>query len=92
MAKWQSPDNSIVSDETNNLGCGTPGDREDRIRQRAHELWEQEVQPDGQADRHWERATQDVDCADTVSRASRNGNADGLSSTTDQSLPKSDRS
>ena len=24
MAKWQSPDDSIVFDEANNLGCGTP--------------------------------------------------------------------
>lgn len=39
-------------------------DREERIRQRAHELWEQAGRPDGHADQHWERAAQDLDRED----------------------------
>ena len=56
---------SLGSDPSNNLGRGTPGDREDRIRQRAHELWEQEGRPDGRAQQHWEHAAQDLDRKDS---------------------------
>jgi hypothetical protein len=55
---------SAKPDPDNNLGRGTPGDREDRIRKRAHEIWEQEGRPDGQAQQHWERAAQDLDRED----------------------------
>jgi hypothetical protein len=48
-------------DPDNNLGRGAPGDREDRIRQRAHEIWEREGRPEGQAESHWHRAAQDLD-------------------------------
>jgi hypothetical protein len=33
-----------------------PDEREQRIRMRAHQLWEQEGRPDGQSERHWETA------------------------------------
>ena len=36
------------------------GDREERVRQRAHELWEQAGRPEGQQDRHWEQAFQEI--------------------------------
>jgi len=36
---------SAKPDPDNNLGRGTPGDREDRIRQRAHEMWEADGRP-----------------------------------------------
>lgn len=36
-------------------------DREERIRERAHEIWEQEGRPQGRHDDHWERATREVD-------------------------------
>ena len=52
---------SAKADPDNNLGRGTPGDREDRIRQRAHEMWEMEGRPEGHAQEHWDRAAQDVD-------------------------------
>jgi hypothetical protein len=48
-------------DLDNDLGRGTPGDREDRIRQRAYEIWEREGRPDGQAKEHWDRAGEDLD-------------------------------
>jgi hypothetical protein len=57
---------SAPPDPGNNLGRGAPGDREDRIRQRAHELWEAEGRPDGQADRHWSRAAEDLDRDDAA--------------------------
>jgi hypothetical protein len=53
-------------DQDNNLGRGTPGDREDRIRQRAHEIWEAEGRPEGQADHHWSRAADDLDREDAA--------------------------
>lgn len=49
------------ADPDNNLGRGAPADREERIRQRAHELWEAEGRPEGHADRHWRRAAGDLD-------------------------------
>jgi hypothetical protein len=51
-------------DPDNNLGRGAPQDREERIRQRAHELWEQDGRPDGKAETHWDRAAQDLDRED----------------------------
>jgi hypothetical protein len=35
--------------------------REDRIRQKAHELWEHAGRPDHKADEHWSKAEQEVD-------------------------------
>jgi len=35
-------------------------DREAGIRRRAHEIWLQEGQPEGLAEEHWERATQQI--------------------------------
>ena len=39
-------------------------DRTARIRKRAHEIWEAEGRPEGQADRHWSRAAEDLDRED----------------------------
>jgi hypothetical protein len=36
------------------------GDREERVRQRAHELWEQAGRPEGQQERHWRQASQEI--------------------------------
>jgi hypothetical protein len=36
------------------------GDMEERVRQRAHELWEQAGRPDGLAEEHWEQALQQI--------------------------------
>jgi hypothetical protein len=52
---------SAKPDPDNNLGRCTPGDREERIRQRAHEIWQSAGRPEGQADRHWSRAAEDLD-------------------------------
>lgn len=35
-------------------------DRQERIRNRAHQIWLQEGQPAGQHERHWHQATADV--------------------------------
>lgn len=39
-------------------------DREDRIRQRAHEIWEREGQPEGKHDEHWAQATAEIAAED----------------------------
>ena len=39
-------------------------EREDRIRERAHELWQQEGTPDGKPDDHWYRAEREIDQGD----------------------------
>ena len=36
-------------------------DREEKIRERAHQIWEQEGRPDGLEQEHWERASREVD-------------------------------
>jgi len=35
--------------------------REERIRHRAHQLWEEAGRPDGREAEHWERASREVD-------------------------------
>jgi hypothetical protein len=42
-------------------------DREARIRERAHAIWEEEGRPAGKETEHWERAANEVD-AQTPSR------------------------
>lgn len=36
-------------------------DRNERIRQRAHEIWESEGRPEGRDAEHWSRAEQEID-------------------------------
>ena len=36
-------------------------DREDRIRKRAHQLWQQEGSPEGRPDDHWLQAEREID-------------------------------
>lgn len=36
-------------------------DRHEKIQQRAHEIWEREGRPDGQHDRHWRQAVDELD-------------------------------
>jgi len=38
-------------------------DREDRIRKRAYELWQQEGAPEGKPDDHWLQAEREIDLA-----------------------------
>jgi hypothetical protein len=52
---------SGLPDSDNNLGRGAPADREERIRQRAHELWEAEGRPNGRAQQHWDQAAKDLE-------------------------------
>lgn len=39
-------------------------DREERIRQRAHALWEQEGRPEGREQAHWAQACAEIDAED----------------------------
>jgi hypothetical protein len=36
-------------------------DRQERIRRRAHEIWEREGRPDGQHEAHWQKAAQELE-------------------------------
>ncbi|TIP54858.1 MAG: DUF2934 domain-containing protein, partial [Mesorhizobium sp.] len=38
-------------------------DRHERIRQRAHEIWEQAGRPEGAHMEHWEQAAAEIDAA-----------------------------
>lgn len=47
-----------------------PGqDREEKIRARAHELWELEGRPEGAGERHWLQAAAEVDAAKPAKKA-----------------------
>ncbi|TIN73567.1 MAG: DUF2934 domain-containing protein [Mesorhizobium sp.] len=43
-------------------------DRQERIRNRAHQLWLQEGQPAGHHERHWHQAAADVDQEDAAGK------------------------
>jgi hypothetical protein len=43
------------------------GDREARIRARAHEIWERDGRPAGAEKRHWEQASHEIDVEETES-------------------------
>jgi hypothetical protein len=57
----QQDDKIPPPDSDNNFSRGAPSDREDRIRQRAYELWEREGRAEGRAHEHWERAAQELE-------------------------------
>jgi hypothetical protein len=40
-------------------------DRQERIRQRAHVIWEQAGRPDGAHQQHWDQATAEIDGEDS---------------------------
>lgn len=73
--QFQRTHERASGDPENNLGRGAPVDREDRIRQRAHEIWEREGRPEGQAESHWHRAAQDLDREQADLQRSRSGAA-----------------
>ncbi len=39
-------------------------EKHERIRQRAHAIWEREGRPEGEHERHWAKATAEVDAED----------------------------
>ena len=52
-------------------------DREDRIRKRAHALWEQNGRPEGRHEEHWHQASQEADDDPTKPQESNNPATDG---------------
>ena len=44
-------------------------DRHERIRQRAHEIWEQAGRPEGAHMEHWEQAAAEIDAAGKPKKA-----------------------
>lgn len=43
------------------------GDREERIRRRAYEIWEREGHPEGRGEAHWAQACAEIDAEDKAS-------------------------
>ena len=54
----------LVADGYNVLERGSKPPQTERIRQRAHELWEQEGRPEGRQDEHWARACREIQMED----------------------------
>lgn len=50
-------------------------DKETQIRERAHQIWQEEGRPDGKAEEHWERARRMLDTEDTKASESGTGGA-----------------
>jgi hypothetical protein len=46
-------------------------DRHERIRQRAHEIWEQAGRPEGAHMEHWEQATAEIDAESKPKKAAK---------------------
>lgn len=46
-------------------------DKEDRIRRRAHEIWEAEGRPEGRHEAHWEQARAEIEASDRPERPMR---------------------
>ena len=42
------------------------GDKQERIRQRAFELWEQAGSPEGEHEQHWYQATREIEAEDAL--------------------------
>jgi len=58
-----------------------PTDRENRVRQRAHEIWEHEGRTDGQEQEHWARAERDIQQQDDkLGSEQQQSGGDGLPS------------
>jgi hypothetical protein len=46
-------------------------DRHERIRQRAHAIWEREGRRDGDHERHWHQAAGEIDAEDAAAKPGR---------------------
>lgn len=46
-------------------------DRQERIRNRAHQIWQEEGQPAGHHERHWHQAAADIDREDTTGKPAK---------------------
>ncbi|MBY3558532.1 DUF2934 domain-containing protein [Rhizobium laguerreae] len=59
-------------------------DRENRIRERAHQIWEREGGGEGNQERHWEQATREIDAENAAAgegddgKTGSTGSASGL--------------
>ncbi|MBY5518260.1 DUF2934 domain-containing protein [Rhizobium leguminosarum] len=49
-------------------------DRENRIRERAHQIWEREGGGEGNQDRHWEQASREIDAENAEGGEGDHGN------------------
>lgn len=43
-------------------------DRQERIRHRAHEIWEKQGRPHGADYQHWDQATREIDAEDVAAK------------------------
>ena len=43
-------------------------DKQDRIRQRAHAIWEGQGRPEGQDREHWAQATREIEAEETATK------------------------
>lgn len=66
MKQSQNSEDQSQSSRQDNLGRATVNDREARIRERAHAIWERDGRPEGLANQHWERAASDLDREDAA--------------------------
>lgn len=70
-ARWD-----LIADGYDVLQRGSKPPQAERIRQRAHELWEQEGRPQGRQDEHWARARGEIQMEDQDSFVENTGFAE----------------
>src|SRR6185295_13619004 len=58
--------------------------RDDRIRIRAHEIWQREGRPEGRHEHHWVEATREIDEEDAAERRREADRRQGDEGTTEQ--------
>ena len=62
----------------------TDKNREERIRERAHSIWEREGRQEGQHDAHWKRARREIENEDGESGASASAAAESSATSSDE--------
>ncbi|TDK31339.1 DUF2934 domain-containing protein [Rhizobium deserti] len=56
------------------------GSREERIRARAHQIWEDEGRAEGNDERHWQQASNEIDAETFADGGGQPGGASGIAS------------
>jgi len=63
-------------------------DKQERIRQRAHAIWEQAGRPEGAHQRHWDQASSEIEAEGTGSRPKAKARSKQAPAAKEASKPK----
>ena len=63
-------------------------DRQERIRNRAHQIWQEEGQPAGHHERHWHQAAADIDREDATGKPAKKASTKAAGAAKPKAAPK----